>query len=62
MIACNCICEISEKCSPHFFQCLNGLCIMKRYLCDGFRDCKDGEDESEEECGMYSIFKELLFI
>jgi hypothetical protein len=35
---------------------------MKRYLCDGFRDCKDGEDESEEECGMYSIFKELLFI
>ncbi|XP_021936782.1 uncharacterized protein LOC110838165 isoform X2 [Zootermopsis nevadensis] len=40
-----------KKCGPHFFQCLNGVCIMRRYLCDGFRDCRDGEDEYEEECG-----------
>jgi hypothetical protein len=32
---------------------------MRRYFCDGVRDCKDGEDEYEKECGKYIIFKEL---
>jgi len=26
---------------------------MKRYVCDGYNDCRGGEDESEGECGMY---------
>ncbi|PSN35081.1 hypothetical protein C0J52_17294 [Blattella germanica] len=42
-----------KKCSPTQFQCSLGLCIMKRYVCDGVRDCKNGEDESEEECAMF---------
>ena len=49
----NCICVISEKCGAQFFQCSNGACIMKRYVCDGYHDCKGGEDESVSECGMY---------
>jgi len=28
---------------------------MKRYVCDGYHDCKGGEDESVGECGMYVI-------
>ncbi|XP_069691221.1 uncharacterized protein [Periplaneta americana] len=40
-----------KPCGPQSYQCLTGICIMKRYLCDGYRDCKGGEDESEEECG-----------
>jgi hypothetical protein len=30
---------------------------MKRYMCDGFPDCKSGEDESKDECGKYIILK-----
>jgi hypothetical protein len=57
----NCIIEISEKCGPHFFQCLSGVCIMKRYVCDGLPDCKSGEDESRDECGKYVILKEISY-
>jgi hypothetical protein len=35
---------------------------MKRYVCDGYRDCKGGEDESEGECGKYVIFNDLLHV
>ena len=42
----------SEKCAVQNFQCAS-LCIMRRYVCDGFPDCKGGEDESVEECGKY---------
>jgi hypothetical protein len=33
---------------------------MKRYVCDGYHDCKGGEDESEGECGMYVCYFKLL--
>lgn len=33
------------------FQCSGGICINKRYTCDGFRDCKNGEDEFSNLCG-----------
>jgi hypothetical protein len=35
---------------------------MKRYVCDGFHDCKGGEDESESECGMYVIVSDLCYV
>ena len=35
---------------------------MKRYVCDGYHDCKGGEDESEGECGMYVCYFKLLVL
>lgn len=32
------------------FQCLNGECIWKAWVCDGDSDCEGGEDESEATC------------
>ena len=51
-----------EKCGAQFFQCSTGACIMKRYMCDGFHDCKGGEDESVGECGMYVILSYLHYV
>ncbi|KAJ9595718.1 hypothetical protein L9F63_013081, partial [Diploptera punctata] len=38
-------------CPNIFFQCSVGVCVMRRYVCDGYKDCKGGEDESLAECG-----------
>lgn len=37
-----------RKCQPHEFRCDTGVCISRRYVCDGFADCGRGEDE--ENC------------
>lgn len=31
-------------------RCNSGLCITKRWLCDGYSDCPDGDDEHEDLC------------
>ncbi|XP_012288690.1 uncharacterized protein LOC105704218 isoform X2 [Orussus abietinus] len=33
-------------CDPRWFKCHSSICIMPRFMCDGKRDCEDGEDES----------------
>lgn len=42
-------------CGENRFQCNTGTCIWSSWLCDGLKDCIDGEDElnckGEEECG-----------
>ena len=46
--------EERRTCGKGFFQCTNELskiCIKLRYVCDGLPDCRDGSDESEEQCG-----------
>merc|ERR1711868_207406 len=32
------------------FKCNSGLCIPLEYRCDGHPDCKNGEDETEQNC------------
>ncbi len=39
---------ITNKCEHNYFRCDNGVCIPKRYVCDGHADCDNKEDE--ENC------------
>lgn len=32
----------SQKCGQHEFRCDTGVCISRRYVCDGFADCGRG--------------------
>ncbi|XP_075219175.1 uncharacterized protein LOC142323442 isoform X2 [Lycorma delicatula] len=43
----------TKKCGDRFFTCPFGNCILHRFVCDGHRDCKNGEDEAEAYCGPY---------
>ena len=38
-----------DGCEPNQFQCDNGKCILKTWMCDSDDDCLDGSDE--RNCG-----------
>uniref|UniRef100_T1JA13 EGF-like domain-containing protein n=1 Tax=Strigamia maritima TaxID=126957 RepID=T1JA13_STRMM len=42
--------EIDCQCPKGFFRCENQLCIMNIWVCDGVRDCQDGDDEADALC------------
>ena len=40
------------KCGQHEFRCDTGVCISRRYVCDGFADCGRGKKRKiNENCG-----------
>ena len=40
-----------KKCIENHFKCTkSGKCVHNSWLCDGERDCADGEDEAKELC------------
>lgn len=41
---------ILYRCSDDKFRCSSGACVNRNWLCNGFRDCHDGDDESPEVC------------
>lgn len=46
--------EENPSCKGDEFNCTNGRCIPKQWMCDGDSDCTDGEDERVENgCGKF---------
>ena len=41
----------AEGCRFDEFECDDGQCIPIGYLCDGYNDCSELEDENEANCG-----------
>ncbi len=39
-----------EECSDTEFQCNDGYCLPDHWVCDGYDDCGENEDEEEKMC------------
>ena len=47
-----------EKCRKDFFRCSDKSRCLPGYLkCDGVQNCGDGSDESEDNCGVATMYK-----
>ncbi|KAK4290198.1 hypothetical protein Pmani_036888 [Petrolisthes manimaculis] len=43
-----------NNCTEEQFECESGECIHEAYLCNGIRDCSEGEDEMPHRCTFMS--------
>lgn len=48
---CVLVVHAGAECKDEEFECMDGKCIPKAYLCNEQKDCKDGEDEEHQWCG-----------
>ncbi|XP_033117546.1 relaxin receptor 2-like [Anneissia japonica] len=47
-----------------YFQCASGFCLPKEYVCDGARDCYNGEDEEQcihEDTDAIEIYEDFFY-
>ncbi|XP_060533809.1 uncharacterized protein LOC132706475 [Cylas formicarius] len=42
---------VLPECTTEQFKCGNGVCVSKRKVCDGYKNCISGEDETD--CSKY---------
>ena len=45
-------------CPVNYMYCGNGehKFVAKTFMCDGYKDCRNGEDETNFVCGMYVAY------
>lgn len=52
--------SIKGTCGPSQFACSTGECLQQRWLCDGWNDCPNGEDEHSCGNSTYPPFSESM--
>ena len=50
-----CRTDLRIPCSGDDFNCGNGNCINRNYVCDGVQDCLNGADELSFACSNYKF-------
>ncbi len=40
--------SLNMSCPDHTYKCGSGECILDVYMCDGVKQCQDGNDEAEQ--------------
>lgn len=49
--------SLSDRtCGPEQFACSSGECLQRQWLCDGWNDCSNGEDEQHCDNSTYPSF------
>ena len=46
-----------NTCLTNQYKCKNGMCILSKYVCDGYVDCP-GKDDEIEQCALHAVCHE----